>query len=178
MPSITPNLYTELQETLLRCAPFESDKELKAIFVDGRIAPWASLVPQATSARERVQATIDRLGRQTRQDTDQNGLVLLLQVLRDTVPVEDSLHGALDSLAERLTAEFTAQGTLARVISSPPPHDENLSRLADFMQTYWVEQFLDNALLKAIYIDLGLEHHHARRWRWWLQGARATLPLT
>ena len=114
MTGIAPDLYTQLQETLLRCAPFESDKELKAIFVDSRIVPWASLVPQATSTKERVQMTIARLGDRTSQDGGANSLILLVQVLRDNEHPDDRLRDELDSLAERLETEIQTRGRLPK----------------------------------------------------------------
>jgi len=46
MTSIDPDLYRRLQQILLDSGSFESDSKLKALFADGRIAPWTNQVPQ------------------------------------------------------------------------------------------------------------------------------------
>jgi len=111
MTSIKADLYQRLQETLLNSGAFENDPQLKAIFVDSRISPWLNQVPQATNPQARVQAVIEWLSGQARQDTAENGLVLLLQVLSDHKDQQDKLRHDLRDLAQELAITPLSENT-------------------------------------------------------------------
>lgn len=120
--------YHQLQETLLRCDPFESKRALRAIFTDNRIELWANQLPEADTPKARVEAVIDWLNGKTHHDLGENGLLLLLQVLRDRTHPNDQLHVDLSELIEQLTPPPPADAT-------PPPPVENPYRgLRNFTQ--------------------------------------------
>jgi len=105
--------YHQLQQTLLNCGSFQSDRELAALFVDSRLYPWRNRVPQAGSAEARVQATLQALNDQSNAQGE-NALVLLVQVLQDMKEPMDGCHNRLATLATTLAQNLTSvQGTLS-----------------------------------------------------------------
>lgn len=79
---LPPEIYRELHLTLLRCGPFDDDEDVRALFVDSRLSPWRSALPEASTAAGRVDATIAYLvDRQS--DAGENALALLLEVLAE-----------------------------------------------------------------------------------------------
>ena len=115
MPAIPPELTHRLHETLARCNALESDRMLRAVFVDTRLAPWRDRVPENTPDRAtRVNLLIAALCDKT------NALALLLHVLAEDAHTGDALHGELLDLAQTLEA-FPATD-LATLIDLTPPH--------------------------------------------------------
>jgi hypothetical protein len=98
---IPVELASKLRSALLRCGPFFSDNELKAVFVDSRISVWRDRLPQMTSPTSRVDATIDFLSSRYTNNRE-NALVLFLIVLSDRISLGDSCHHELRSLASDL----------------------------------------------------------------------------
>jgi len=131
MTGIEPDLYNRLQETLLNCGSFESDHKLKAIFVDGRIVPWADQVPETSNVQTRIQETITWLSGQARQDTNENGLVLLLRVLSDQKHSDDKCHHDLVKLANELEIMYKAHGNLRQVLLTQIRGEDFSLRLVD-----------------------------------------------
>jgi hypothetical protein len=102
--AIPPELKHRLRTTLLRCGPFESDRALRATFVDARIAPWRDAIPDNTPSRgRRVDDLIDALCDQS-NDRGENALVLFLQTLADRANPGDACHHHLAQLAGELAA--------------------------------------------------------------------------
>ncbi|HOU13056.1 MAG TPA: SUMF1/EgtB/PvdO family nonheme iron enzyme [Anaerolineae bacterium] len=106
MNGIPSDLYQRLQAALLRCPAFESDRALRALFVDEHLAPWHDALPEADSRVARVQAAIDRLSQATHANGD-NALELLLRVLSENTPEGDRLRDELAALANE-TAQALA----------------------------------------------------------------------
>jgi len=73
------------------------------MFADARISLWREQLPEVDNSAGRVRAVIDLL-RDKRNTTQQNGLVLLLQVLADQSTPEDACHHDLTTLAEALAS--------------------------------------------------------------------------
>lgn len=127
MTSLEPNLYRQLQETLLRCDVMQTHRSLKAIFVDSRLALWRNHLPEANSVFERVQTVIDIFTDKTDAAGDP-ALVLLLQVLQDQTPTGDHLHHELGQLVKDVQQVMArlrqAQVTLGESVESisPPAH--------------------------------------------------------
>jgi hypothetical protein len=104
MTGLSPSLLQQLQRTLLNCGPFNNSRELRAIFIDNRIAPWQHDLPDANTPSKRVMATIDHLIR--RSTKEENALVLFLQVLADQFSQNDSCYPTLKDLASILAEEI------------------------------------------------------------------------
>ncbi len=98
---IPTDLYNRLQKTLLLCGPFANDSALSAIFVDSRISPWRHKLPQVNTPYERVRVVINFLYNQ-RNNSQENALVLLLQILSDQTNPSDSCHKNLAELADEV----------------------------------------------------------------------------
>ncbi len=106
--SIPSELEQRLRKALLRCGPFDSDRSLRAIFVDERIAAWREDIPDNTPNRDkRVAAFIESLFDQS-DDAGNNALALTLRILADRTPLEDSCHHELAELADAVQSASTA----------------------------------------------------------------------
>lgn len=117
--SLPPELEQRLRKTLLRCGPFDSDRSLRAIFVDARIAAWREDIPDNTANRgARVAAFIENLFDQS-DDAGNNALALVLQVLAGHVSSGDSCHRDLAELADAVQAMAGSSGTTP---AEPPSH--------------------------------------------------------
>lgn len=102
MAGIDPELNRQLMATLRRCDAFASNAELRAVFVDGRLSPWAYNVPEGESTSSRVQATIAFLHDKANAQ-GQNALFLLFCVLQDRYDPNDAYYGELGTLIARLS---------------------------------------------------------------------------
>ncbi len=103
MAGIDPDFNRQLMATLRRCDAFASNADLRAVFVDGRLSPWAYNVPEGESTAGRVQATIAYLHDKANAQ-GQNALVLLLYVLQDRYDPNDAYYGELGALIVRLSS--------------------------------------------------------------------------
>ncbi len=113
MALIDPETLAWLREVFNTCGPFESNRELAAVFVDARIAPWRDDLPEADSRIDRVDALIAYLHNnfstatsETGDIPPQNALVLFAQVLVDRTAPEDSCFVTLQAVAQRLAEEI------------------------------------------------------------------------
>lgn len=117
--------YTLLRALLLNCGPFDTDAELKALFVDPRLQAWRNIVPDAADNRSaRVSLLLDRLHRRTHSETGQNALILLLNAVADQIPPDDLCHDQLRQMADRLgrlLSDTGRQSPFAPLISGEPP---------------------------------------------------------
>ena len=105
---LPPELEQRLRTTLLRCGPFASDRALRAVFVDARIATWRDDIPDNTPSRgKRVAFLIDALMEQSAASGD-NALVLFLQVLADRTSPGDACRNQLTQLAAALDGALPA----------------------------------------------------------------------
>lgn len=101
LTGIPPDLYMQVRKTLLRCGPLGSDDELRAVFVDERIRPWRDQLHEANTRAGRVDAVVAFLHERS-SASGENGLVLLLQVLRDRMEPSDACYHELDQIASAL----------------------------------------------------------------------------
>jgi hypothetical protein len=122
MSALPAPLLKQLRQTLLDCGPFDSDRQLRAIFTaDARLAPWRNNLPEADSRAERVNLFVaEFLRRRNRQE--QSVLVLFLQAVHEQAEEEDECHQRLNDLAVQVAA---ATGS-----ALPPLARNNLWRAA------------------------------------------------
>ncbi|HNT76278.1 MAG TPA: hypothetical protein PKH77_14785 [Anaerolineae bacterium] len=99
--SLPSALYKRLHEVLLRCRLFDSQEELKVVFVDQRIAPWRKLLPEASTPFVRVLKVIDLL-HNSYNEAGENVLVLLLHVLLDLLDPHDHCSKEIAQLTNEL----------------------------------------------------------------------------
>lgn len=119
MPGLSPDFSRRLRETLSRCGPFDSDRSLRAVFVDARIAPWRDLISDNTPNRvARVDALIEALLEQV-SDASDSALALFLDVLADRVSPGDACKKRLACLAAELR-ELPPSPTEAKPAPSGP----------------------------------------------------------
>jgi hypothetical protein len=102
---IPAELNTRLRHVLLNCAPFASQSELQAIFVDARIHLWHNHLPEAGTTIGRVESVMDFLFHQ-HNAAQENGLMLFLQVLSERLQSDDACWQELVSLARALKKSF------------------------------------------------------------------------
>lgn len=113
MATIAPETLAWLRDVFKTCGPFSNDRELSAVFVDARVAPWRDDLPEADSRIDRVDALIEYLHdnfsavASDKEDVvPQNALVLFTQVLVDRTDPEDACYVTLQAVAQRLAAEI------------------------------------------------------------------------
>lgn len=99
MSGIPAGLLNRLRDTLGRCPAFESQRALRAVFDDSRIALWARGVPETTDLQERVNQTITFLHKKE-NIRNENGLVLFLRILAESLNPDDKLREELETLAD------------------------------------------------------------------------------
>jgi len=123
---IPPALYSRLRAALQTSGAFDSDTALRAIFVDARLSPWQSQIPEADSVFSRIQRTIAFLFAHTADASGhlENALVLLLHVLSEQTEYGDANQRRLFELAEELailtkTPAETATGVHGRTAGQP-----------------------------------------------------------
>ncbi len=102
MAGIDPDLKRQLMTTLQRCDVFASNDKLRAVFVDGRLSPWAYNIPEGESIAGRVQAIIAFLHDKANAQ-GQNALFLLLNVLREPYDRNDAYYSELSALIAKLS---------------------------------------------------------------------------
>lgn len=105
MAGISPALLTDLRATFLSCGPFRHPDQLRALFIDARLNPWRTQVPEADSEAGRLNAVIDALIERKNRHGE-NALVLFIQVLSESLNEEDNCHQQLKILATRLDKEL------------------------------------------------------------------------
>jgi hypothetical protein len=91
----------KLENVLLECGPFDSDEDLKAIFIDRRISSWHNRLPQARNRQQRVRKTIHFLYNKC-DEAGEKALVLFLRVLSERNPPGDSCHRKLAETAKHI----------------------------------------------------------------------------
>ncbi|MCA9997806.1 MAG: hypothetical protein KDE56_18735 [Anaerolineales bacterium] len=99
---LTSELYREIRTVLLDCGPFDSDADVRAIFVLSDLQPFRNSLPSGSSRANRVDLVIAYLQNKYHSNY-QNALVLFLWALVDTIPEVDACHHRLKDVAERLT---------------------------------------------------------------------------
>lgn len=100
-PGIPADVSTQMYITLQRCRQFNSDDELRAVFVDQRIALWRNALPEASDSETRIGKTIAYLWN-CENTQHENGLILFLYVLSDRVESGDIRKQQLIRLADAL----------------------------------------------------------------------------
>ncbi len=102
MLDIPVNLKQQLYSLLARSAAFNSDRELRAFFIDSRLVCWRNRIPDNTPHRDaRITLLVDALVDQY-NERGENALVLFLRVLAEHAPLADELNTALLQLANTL----------------------------------------------------------------------------
>jgi hypothetical protein len=102
---ISPAICRRLRITLLACDQFNSNRELRAIFVDKRISSWRDNLPGAGNPHSRVITTISYLYDKY-NSKEENALVLFLRALRAYVSPDDHLHKRIKNLAIEIEREL------------------------------------------------------------------------
>ena len=101
---MSKDVLNRLRNTLLECGPFDSEKDIRPIFIDARLSQWAASLPESTSRQNRVEQVIYYLHDKHNKSGD-SALVLLLQILCERVDSEDSCRSTLTELANKLKVE-------------------------------------------------------------------------
>jgi hypothetical protein len=135
MMQIPASLHNRLRSLLLDCGPFVSDRALRRVFVDSRLAPWRNQLPTAESPDGRVAAAISFLLRRYSRQKE-NALVLFCRVLREQTPPEDLCHDRLDQVADELAEALrydvvNIEREIERLLSEDDPRRQKMQRLID-----------------------------------------------
>ncbi len=106
---LSPEIHRRLRQTLLRCGPFDHDRNLRVVFIDARLSVWREGLPEALSRAERVDAVIAYLLDRYNRDGE-NALILFLRVLSEQFWQADACHQQLGELAEELSRQACTTG--------------------------------------------------------------------
>ena len=98
----------ELRKVLMECDEFVNQQALLALFVIPELRTFKSSLPEATAIGERVDRTINYLW-DKQLVSGENGLVILLEEIRDRIPSEDSRHVRLADVVEKLKMPIKLQ---------------------------------------------------------------------
>lgn len=101
--SIPAQTLNNLRGVLLRCGPFRAYGPVASLFIDSRIAPWASGLPDGGNPSARVDSLISYLSPQSNRQGE-SALVLFLEVLADRASPGVLCHKELRGLANELAA--------------------------------------------------------------------------
>lgn len=104
--SLPSNLYQQIRRAFIASGQFETDNQVKNLFVDARLSPWRNRLPLSGNLDERVDSVI-RLLDQKFNSRGEPGLISLIMVLLDRVHPEDICHSQLTALQEVLSQEFS-----------------------------------------------------------------------
>lgn len=104
MSGINPQLSQQILKTIMDCARFSNQRDLRDIFVDERIIAWRNYLPEADNLQARVQAVIGFLYNKKNR-AGKNGLGLFLEVLSEKIDSEDSCRDTLAELAKEILGE-------------------------------------------------------------------------
>ncbi|MFN2286651.1 MAG: tetratricopeptide repeat protein [Anaerolineae bacterium] len=130
MPAIPSALAERLRDTLTQHPALNSDRALRAVFVDARLAPWRDRAPENTTDHaNRVAALIAVLCDKTNA-SGENALVLFLHTLADQTATTDALRDELTQLATELAAQPSV--TLTPLHFPPEIEGETLIVIAAF----------------------------------------------
>ncbi len=102
---ISTDLVRQLRTLLLDCGSFETNQNLRTIFVDERLYPWRNRLPESHNPAQRVESIIDFLHNR-QNDRGENALVLLLRVLETRVEPGDACRERLAAMAVALEQEL------------------------------------------------------------------------
>lgn len=109
---LSPSLFNELRDVLQRCFSFDSSEKIKYLVGNTQpISMWVDEIPQETNASGRLDAVIN-LFKDKRTTSDQNGLVLFLETIRERVDQNDKCHQELGSLIKRTSKELGSSNNL------------------------------------------------------------------
>lgn len=103
-PTISSSLYHQLRSGLLNCAPLDSDREIRAIFIHPDLIPWRNSLPQGNNINERADLLLDYLLRQHHSD-GRNVLTIFIQVLRKRADPATECYNELVKLEKDLLGE-------------------------------------------------------------------------
>ena len=158
MRAISVDLNQRLRRNLLECGPFAAHSTLQSVFSDARINLWRHWLPQASTAVERVEATIDFLSDKY-DDKQQNGLALFLKVLSERLDERDSCYVRLMALADEVARELLSgadakrspiQASTARIFLCYSRRAKRDEALAIFLHQHLMSQghyvFIDRTM--------------------------------
>ncbi len=151
---MSDGLSAQLQKNLIKVLGqldcFKDDKSLQAVLMlDKRVSTWANSCPAGSSIAKRVSLVIAYFYEKKNRN-GRNGLVLLLEVLKDHTSEEDANYAELDSLAEQVSDEWkksqaASQPSAPRPVAAPLHIDfvnrdseKNLVLNSTLMQAFWM----------------------------------------
>ena len=98
-----PNdIYVRIRNAFLMCEEFDSDNKITSLFILPKLEPWRYSLPQAQNVSSRVDLIIAFLSDKRRNDTNENGLIGLLQILSTRYDLTDKRNQILKNLATEL----------------------------------------------------------------------------
>lgn len=125
MSGLPHQLITSLRTALAECDQFESNRSLRSLFADTRLAPWRKSLPEADGISDRVDKVVSYLYDKKHRDGSY-ALVSLLMVLAETISPDDDRHEGLKNLTDQLDHVITGKiniGTPEKRVPAQPAGD-------------------------------------------------------
>ena len=145
MKGLSPGLYKRCRETLLKCAEFDTNAALRAVFVTQELSPFRSGMPETASKSARVDTCLDFLLPKRLAD-GRPVLPLFLAALRDRYQPGDALRDELESLGEDVQSALRRTRLFIAYKRHAGP-DHKLARyLRDFLTARGHSAFIDGSL--------------------------------
>lgn len=93
---------SRIRKILSKCDEFDSNESLLALFSYPELSPYKNRIPQVNNKNSRILQTVALL-KDSKLADNRNGLLLLIEILRDSKDERLLLHGELENLITTLT---------------------------------------------------------------------------
>jgi hypothetical protein len=157
MTNLTSDQLSRVRQTLIKCAPFRTERQLRPYFDDPRISAWQNRLPtQSESKMELVVDIISLLKNRFSSQSGENALVLFLDVVSENVEEDDLCQQQIATLAAELRGAIPAEKILEPPPSKPVAVPQNARvLLLDILTTYFDEGELKDL---CVHMDLDFEN--------------------
>ena len=104
MAKVSSDQLKRIRETLVDCAPFSNERQLRALFIDPRVKVWRRRLPtQSENLYDLINTAIELL-LNAYSSQGENALVLFLEIVAGEIDKDDLCHQQVSTLASELRA--------------------------------------------------------------------------
>jgi V8-like Glu-specific endopeptidase len=130
MPGIPPEISPRLRQALSDCAQFQSHDRLFNFFdANEPLKPWRDDLPEVNNRADRAERVIGFLVHQKRSNTQENVLLILLNLLKDQIDPIKPLHQTLSGLLQELAPILSGYSSNSNIVPFPTKTHTNSESL-------------------------------------------------
>lgn len=180
---LSSKFYVQMREILIDCGKFGNGAKLKSIFLNSKLKVWrASFVskPLASSTIDRVDAVIDFFIDKWHRNTNENGLLLLFQVLGEEANLADECRQRFIGMSETLKNILKPRNVIPAERAFSEVLQDILSEFCDHLEIDEItEEGLDDIPAMVEYLVDYLEEKlkAAGIKDWGIHGRRESYPI-